>query len=105
MGEYGPESVCLNMKYTNEIRLCVGVAKVELDSGQIIGRRAKTYSYSGKVLLSKKQYDAKIQAELKRVRNLPVGNDWIINNRPPDTIYANDDVGMLNKVAKERNKI
>ena len=52
-GEYGPESVCLNIKYTNAIRVCVGVAKVELDSGKIIGRRAKTYSYSGKVILSK----------------------------------------------------
>ena len=89
---------------TNEIRLCVGVTKVELDSGRIIGRRAKTYSYSGKVILLKKQYDANIQYELKRVRNLPAGNDWIINNRPPVTLYANDDVGILNKVAKERGK-
>ena len=92
------------MKYTNEIRLCVGVAKVELDSGKSIGRRAKTYSYSGKVILSKKQYDAKIQLELKRVQNLPVGNDWVINNRPPNTLYANDDVGILKKMAKEGKK-
>ena len=37
-GSYGPEAQYLNMKFCNEIRLFVGVAKVYLDNGKIIGR-------------------------------------------------------------------
>ena len=55
-GEYAQDKEILNTKYTDEIRLCVGVAKCELQSGEVLGRRAETFDYSGKVILSKKDY-------------------------------------------------
>ena len=45
-GTYGEEKEVLNTKYTDEIRLCAGVAKVELPGGKTEGRRAKPFNYS-----------------------------------------------------------
>ena len=60
-GEYAADKEILNTKYTDKIRLCVGVAKCELPTGKIVGRRAETFDYSGKVILSKKDYLARRQ--------------------------------------------
>ena len=77
-------------KYTDEIRLCAGVAKVELPCGRIEGRRAKPFNYSGKVILSRRDYAARMDQEIKRVKNLAVGKEWVESLRPPNTLYRND---------------
>ena len=59
----------------NMPRLCVGVAKVRLNNGETEGRRAEPFDYSGKILLSKKQYDANARKEILCVKSLAVGAD------------------------------
>ena len=51
-GSYGTKHDYLNAKYSDEVRLGVGVAMVQLPSGQTEGRRAECFDYSGKVIIS-----------------------------------------------------
>ena len=44
-GVLAEEIHALNMKYTSQTRLLVGVAKVELPDGTIEGRRCDVYQY------------------------------------------------------------
>ena len=41
------------MKYTNKIQQCAGVAMVKMADEKSIGKCAKTFNYSAKVILSK----------------------------------------------------
>ena len=97
-GEYSPRKEVLNMKYTDEVRLCVGVAMVKTPDGHVKGRRAATFDYSGKVVLSKKDYEARMEQEIRRVKNLPAGNEWKTRNRKPEELFADNDVKWLKGV-------
>ena len=44
-GELSEEKFKVNCKYTNQTRLLVGVAKVELPNATIEGRRCEVYQY------------------------------------------------------------
>ena len=72
-GEYAVDKEILNTKYTDKIRLCVGMAKCELLSGDIVGRRAEMFDYSGKVILLRKDYIVRSQRDIESVMGLPVG--------------------------------
>ena len=50
-GKYGPNREYLSTKYTNEVRLCIGVAMVELPDGLKECRRDNTFDYSCKVII------------------------------------------------------
>ena len=60
-----------------------------------MGRRAETFDYSGKVILSKKDYLARRQREIDRVRGLPVGSNWVDNKREKAALYSDDCVSKL----------
>ena len=70
--------------------MCVGVATVETQDGVKEGRRAKPFDYSPKVLLSRKDYEARIQKEIARVKKLSVAGGWVKNNRTDGTLYLDD---------------
>ena len=65
---------------------------MQLKTGQVVGRCAKPFNYSGKVILSKVQYDAQIKQEIRRVKKLKHGGEWKLSNRPANTLYADDKV-------------
>ena len=75
--------------------MCVGVAKCELPSGEIVGRRAETFDYSGKVILLRKDYLSRRQREIEPVRGLPVGSNWVDNKREKAALYSDDCVSKL----------
>ena len=99
-GEYAKDKEILNTKYTDEIRLCVGVAKCLMPNGDTVGMRAETFDYSGKVILSMKDYLARRQREIQRVKDLPVGANWVDNKREKK-LYSNDMVGKLKGLRQE----
>ena len=104
-GEYAADKEILNTKYTDEIRLCIGVAKCELSSGEVMGRRAETFDYSGKVILSKKDYLAWRQREIDRVRGLPVGSNWVDNKCEKAALYSDDCVSKLKNLRPAKLEI
>ena len=62
--------------------MSLGVAQVKLLNGSILGRKAKPFSYTGKVLLSMKDYDIKMKVEMKHVQNLKgKGAPWLVNSQ------------------------
>ena len=94
-GEYAIDKEILNTKYTDKIRICVGVAKCLMENGDIVGKRAETFDYSGKVILSMKEYLARRQCKMKCVRDLPVGANWVDNKREKLELYSNDVVRKM----------
>ena len=57
----------VRVKYSEEVRLCLGVAAVEMMDGKIMGKRRKTIDYSGKVVISPEEEDTRIENEIRRV--------------------------------------
>ena len=63
--------------------------------------RCKQFDYSGKTLISLKDYEAKKNQEFLRIRSLSTKSAvWISNPRQPGTIYECDALTVLNKIKK-----
>jgi hypothetical protein len=98
----------MKCKYTEEFRLCVGVAVVTpLDTNgspmKPIGKRILPFDYSQTVLLSISDYETKIRAEIERVRNLKHGETagWIVKDQAGmGKLYQNDPIRKLKKCGK-----
>jgi hypothetical protein len=57
----------LNVKYEKEVRLCLGCALVSDTQRGEEGRRAVPFDYSGKVILSLKDWNARVATEIARI--------------------------------------
>jgi hypothetical protein len=79
----------------------LGVAQVKLHNGVIEGRRAKPFVYSGKLLLSIKDYDIRRNLEIERVRSLSGNNIgfWIESMKLPGEYYEDDNINTLKKLS------
>jgi hypothetical protein len=108
-GKLDPDGTCadhkslLKMKHAEEVRLCLGVAQVEREDGAIEGRRAVPFDFSGKVVLSMKDWSKKEKEETLRVKN-PQGNalPWVeIQHEEAGTFYENDHVAKIQNVGKK----
>eukprot|EP00957_Ditylum_brightwellii_P186800 14223801-Ditylum_brightwellii.AAC.1 len=72
------------MKFPDEVRLLLGVAVVQLQSGEVIGRRCKAFNYTGKMVCSErdmKKYERNGIHRMKILKEERCG--WIVNNRQP----------------------
>jgi hypothetical protein len=67
-----------------------------------VGRVAKPFVYSCKVLLSIKDYAKKTMDEFRRRVNKALKNagEWVKRNRPPNVIYRNNMLSILPNVGK-----
>ena len=59
-----------SFKYDAQVRLCLGVAMVKNADGSLIGIRLPLFGYSGKVLVSWKNWNKLIREEIKLVRDM-----------------------------------
>ena len=59
-----------SFKYTAQGRFCIGVAAIKLANGVTIGKISMVYDYSCKRLISIKEFKRRLDAEIKRVKNL-----------------------------------
>jgi len=89
------------MKYYDEVRLSLGVAKVKTAVGGVEGKRLPLFDYSGKVLLTIKDWNKCKNDEIKRVRSLK-GDclPWVINRRKKDELFRSDSVDMVKGIAE-----
>ena len=97
------------LKFTKDARTCMGVCMRQKIEGEIEkemeGVRLPFFDYTGKEVLSIKNYEQKIKEEIDRVRSLTDGrtSGWIISTRTGDFVYEEDAVIRLKRVGKITN--
>jgi hypothetical protein len=106
----------MNCKYTDEVRLCLGCAVVTLadekgepllsDDGKPIreGRRANPFNYSGKTVVTIKDFGEKMKKQIEHVRNLKTKGDWVCKNGDDGVIYQSDRVNKLKGLGDQSTK-
>ena len=95
-GEYiANKGTQLNMKYAEEVRLCLGVAKCKLEDGTVVGKRLPLFDYSGKVILTIKDYNKKVMEELARVRGLKGKGGWVTLNRIDGQMWDTEELSLV----------
>ena len=95
LGTYRPKNTYLQVKYPEEVRLCLGVAQIEVGNN-IVGIKARSFDYSGRVLVSINDYARLIKQEIQRVRGLKgKGAPWYENKRNKDDIWESEPVSKL----------
>ena len=110
-GKYRDKNaVILNCKYDQEIRLMLGVAKVKLLDGKVIGRRAKPFSYTGKNIICNKDFQFHLQQEIQEIKNtIPDEHGkkgkWTVNLRDKDLIYDDDNLIVIKGISKAKMTI
>ena len=57
-------------KYEQEGRFSIGVAKVEIQYGKIIGKRCPVFDYTEKKIVTINAYKKEMRNELERIRKL-----------------------------------
>jgi hypothetical protein len=86
----------LRVKYEKEVRLGLGCAAMKCRSTDLIeGKRCKVFCYSGKVVLSIKDYMDKQKVELKRFKALKGNNFWVVDRRQKGDFYLDDKVSII----------
>jgi hypothetical protein len=92
----------VNVKYEQEVRQCFGCAMVNVlgtEEQQIVGKRARSFDYSGKTIISIKAENQNIKNECDRVRKLPrASGKWVYDPRAKGTVYADEPTGALPKI-------
>ena len=94
----------VRVKYSDEVRLCLGVAAVEMNGG-ITGKHCQAIDYTGKVIISPEEEEKRIRNEIQRVKGLK-GNrpPWIQKSHPPDydptDIWEEDYIGIMKNIGK-----
>jgi hypothetical protein len=86
----------LRVKYEKEVRLGLGCAATKCRTTDLVeGKRCKAFCYSGKVVLSIKDYDDKQKTEIKRVRSLKGNNFWVVDRREKGEFFLDDKVSII----------
>ena len=98
----------MNVKYDNEVRLCLGMYMDQFSDGPdpiYIGKRCYPYDYTGKLILSPSDWDSKEVEEFIRVRELPNPGPWVkISKSLNGEIYWDDDVKVIAGIGKKKAK-
>ena len=55
-----------------------------------IGKRARSFDYSGKTIISIKVEKQNIRNENERVRKLPIGGKWVYHPREKGSIFEEE---------------
>lgn len=96
-GELAERKTKLKAKYTQETRLSLGCAMVQRD-GVDVGLRALAFNYSQQWVILIWEWNAKVFAEISRVKALPGdGSPWVVGRRKDGELWEDD---TLDRVAK-----
>jgi predicted flap endonuclease-1-like 5' DNA nuclease len=86
----------LRVKYEKEVRLGLGCAATKCRiTDRVEGKTCKAFCYSGKVILSIKDYTDKQNAELKRIKTLKGNNYWVVDRRKKGEFFLDDKVSLI----------
>ena len=106
----------MNCKYTDEVRLCLGCAVVTLanekgealftEEGEPIreGRRANPFDYSGKTVVTIKDFGKKMKKQIEHVKSLKNAGGWVRKNGHHGDIYQSDQVTKLKGLGDQSTK-
>lgn len=109
-GQYSKDmSTQMRCKYSEEVRLCIGVAVVTPlgpngEPMDRIGKRLEPFDYSRTTLLSISDFKKKVNEEILRVRSLKHGqkSGWVIeDSRAEGKSFQNDSIIKLSKCGKK----
>jgi hypothetical protein len=109
-GKYDDSEVSwVNVKYEKEVRLCLGCGIREEGDGDgstTVGVTAKPFCYSGKLLVSLKEDQRLVSAEIARVKSLSHPGPWLADTRDVGKVYENEKPSKLKGVgAKSEEKL
>ena len=62
-----PSETIVNVKYDDEIRLCLGVALVRMPCGKIVCKRSELIDYADNVVISEEEQNSRIKSEIEKV--------------------------------------
>ena len=104
------DAVILNYKYDQEIQLMLGVATVKYNDGNVIGKRAKPFSYTEKNVISDKDFQFHLRNEIQTIKNtIPDEHGkkekWTENLSNKDSIYNYDDLNVIKEISKAKMTI
>ena len=88
--ESNDSPVNVNVKYEKEVRFALGVALVQLDSGEVEGRRIPCFEYTEQTIVAHKDWIRKYDDAIRHIKDLTTERkDWI-NDPRNDRILEND---------------
>jgi hypothetical protein len=91
----------LHVKYTKEGRFYFDIAAVKLLDGTVEGRRCRAFDYSAKNLITITAEENMVREEIKRVKALGTGGQWVeTRNRLPGILYEEDSITTMDKIAE-----
>jgi hypothetical protein len=98
----------VNVKYEQEVRQCFGCATTtittEKGEEKQKGKRARSFDYSGKTIISIKAEKQNIRNEIERVRNLPIGRKWVYDPREKGSIFEEEQTCAIPNVGAALKK-
>jgi len=110
-GNYSKERPStLNVKYEKEIRMSLGCLVreanpadnpadiVNYNGRQLVGVRLEPFDYSGKVIVTIKDYQKHMDAEISRVKKLTKRSEWKYDPRPANAIFMDDSMDVINGI-------
>ena len=97
----------LSVKYNTDVCFMLGTASVLLADGTEEGRRGKAFDYTGRVVLTHKDFVLRQQTEIARVRSLTGdGLPWVTGRRnKEDGIFDQDAVTVLHGIGDEKARV
>eukprot|EP00978_Attheya_sp_CCMP212_P008683 scaffold20425_cov45-Attheya_sp.AAC.1 len=100
-GKYNEkQKTIMKVKYEKEVRLSLGCGMVEINgTGEIVGKRAENYDYSGRIIITIKDTNVRRGLENNRVKALEgkVLGMWKVDPRLPGDIFLDDSLKLLKK--------
>ena len=88
-------------KYKQEGRFCLGVDKVEIKDGTIIGKRCPVFNYTDKKIVTIDAYKIEILNEFARIRKLNSSSSPWVKKVKTDNIWLCESVGKLKGIGKQ----
>jgi hypothetical protein len=97
----------LRVKYKKEVRLGLGCAATKHCSTDIIkGKHCKAFCYSGKVVLSIKDYKEKQKAELVlQVKKQKGNNYWVVARCKKGEFFLDDNITIIPGIGKKTKEM
>ena len=90
-----------SFKYKQEGRFCLGVAKVEIKYGTIIGKRFPVFDYTEKKIVTIDAYKKEIMDKFARIRKLTSPSSPWVKKIETDKIWICESVGKLKGIGKQ----
>ena len=89
--EINDSPVNVNVKYEKEVRFTLGFALVQLDNGEVEGRRIPCFEYTEQTILAHKDWIRKYDGAIRHIKDLPTTErkDWVSDPRN-GRIFEND---------------